>query len=204
MPHEKKQSIDAIRLDSASKSLLLRAHGMDRSGIIAEVTGQLELHKLYVASITFNLVLPNQNQFEMEILAKGSLSDLQHVSQLIDTGEFWQSSEPVTAENIHWPTACMFHVALNTPDCSGLIAHISEIVGKHRGGDTGMDSGSFVHMVGITYNSGGAQGGTAYFSMRANIATRSLAIQQQIEADLRQWAQSNDIENDLWIRDLNP
>jgi hypothetical protein len=197
-------TIAVTNFDSTAKSLLIRAHGMDRPGVIAEVTGRLEIQKLYVASITFNLTLPNQNQYEMEIVAKGALPDLHNVNHLIEIKRFWRPKAISAGERIYWPTAFMFHIALNTPDSEGLIAKISEIVGKSRETDLRDKRGSFVHMVGITYNSGGAQGGTAYFSMRANIATQTLEIQEQIEADLLTWAKENHIEGDLWIRDLNP
>ena len=196
--------IEVRKFDSTAKSLLIRVHGADRAGLIAEVSGQLETQKLYVASITFNLLLPEQNQYEMEILAKGDLPDLHEVKNLIELEEFWQLASSSEEACIYWPTAFMFHVALNTPDCEGLIASISEIVGKPREADFRSKGGSFVHMVGITHNSGGAEGGTAYFSMRANIATQAAEIQEQIEAHLRAWAKENDIEEDLWIRDLNP
>ena len=197
-------TIEVKKFDSATKSLLFRARGMDRPGVIAEVTGLLEIQRLYVASITFNLLLPDQNQYEMEILAKGAMHDLQNVNNLIDNKEFWRPDTISEGEYIYWPTANMFHVALNTPDCEGLIAKISEIVGKPRETDLRNKSGSFVHMVGITYNSGGTQGGTPYFSMRANIATQTMEVQKQIESHLRAWAKNNHIEGDLWIRDLNP
>jgi predicted amino acid-binding ACT domain protein len=205
MPDRKvDDTIEVTKFDSTMNSLLIRVRGLDRPGVIAEVTGELEIQKLYVASITFNLVLPDQNRYEMEILAKGALPDLQNVKHLIEFQEFWKTTTFSEGECIHWPTAYMFHVALNTPDCEGLIAKISDIVGKSRETDSRIKSGSFVHMVGITYNSGGAQGGTAYFSMRANIATQATEIQEQIELHLRTWAKKNAREGDLWIRDLNP
>lgn len=197
-------AIETTQFDVAAKSLLIRVQGPDRAGVVAEVTGVLEANKLYVASITFNLLLPRQDQYEMEILARGDLPDLQTVEGLIEAGEFWRSATGSEGAGIHWPTAFMLHVALNTPDREGLIAQISEIVGKPRETDLRSKGGSFVHMVGITYNSGGAEGGTAYFSMRANIATQAIEIQQQIEAHLRSWAKKHDVEEDLWIRDLNP
>lgn len=197
-------TIEAMKFDSKARSLLIRVHGLDRAGVIAEVTGQLETQNLYVASITFNLLLPKQNQYEMEILARGDLPDLHNVNHLIEIKEFWRPATVSEGACIYWPTAFMFHVALNTPDREGLIAKISEIVGKPRETDLRSKGGSFVHMVGITYNSGGAEGGTAYFSMRANIATQAIEIQEQIEAHLLTWAKKDDIEGDLWIRDLNP
>jgi len=195
-------TVTVENFDSEGKSLLIRAHGQDRPGVIAEVTGALEINKLYVASITFNLVRPTHNQYQMEILAKGALTDLEHVNDLIDTGEFWEPAIS-KADYIYWPAAYMFHVALNTPDSEGLIAKISQIVGKPRETESAIKVGSFIHMLGITYNSGGAQGGTPYFYMRANIATQSLEIQEQIERHLRTWAKKNHIEDDLWIRNLN-
>ncbi|MBT4496184.1 MAG: hypothetical protein HOC74_00595 [Gemmatimonadetes bacterium] len=205
MPDEKRDdAIEATQLDATARSLLIQARGPDRVGVIAEVTGQLETQNLYVASITFNLTMPDQNRYEMEILAKGDLADLRNVAHLIETEEFWPPATVSEGERVYWPTARMFHVALNTPDREGLIAKISEIVGKPRETDSRSKSGSFIHMVAITTNSGGAQGGTAYFSMRANIATQTSDIQEQIGSHLQTWAKDNDIESDLWIRDLNP
>lgn len=205
MPDEKRDdAIEAKQLDAAARSLIIQARGPDRVGVIAEVTGQLEVQNLYVASITFNLTMEDQNQYEMEVLAKGDLADLRNVAHLIETGEFWQPAAASEAERVYWPTARMFHVALNTPDREGLIAKISEIVGRPRETDSRNRNGSFIHMIAITNNSGGAQGGTAYFSMRANIATQTGQVQEQIEADLRAWAKDSGIEGDLWIRDLNP
>lgn len=76
-------SLEIRIFDTKDKSLLLEAKGMDRSGIIAEITGQLEFYRLYVASVTFNLVSPGQNHYELEVLAKGSESDLEKVYTLI-------------------------------------------------------------------------------------------------------------------------
>ncbi|MCB9502379.1 MAG: hypothetical protein H6696_10595 [Deferribacteres bacterium] len=196
-------SLEIRIFDTKDKSLLLEAKGMDRSGIIAEITGQLEFYRLYVASITFNLVSPGQNHYELEVLAKGSESDLEKVYTLIKEQKFWQPEKLPERDNIYWPTAFMAHVALHTPDREGLIADISEIVSKVRESDSPIHNGSFIHMVGITHNSGGSHGGTAYFSMRANIATQSKAVQDQIETHLWNWAKEHGIEGDLWVRDLN-
>jgi len=205
MADEKRDdAIEAKQLDTAARSLVIQVKGPDRVGVIAEVTGQLEVQNLYVASITFNLTMEDQDQYEMEVLAKGDLADLRNVARLIETGEFWQPGDASEAERVYWPTARMFHVALNTPDREGLIAKISEIVGRPREMDSRIRNGSFIHMIATTTNSGGAQGGTAYFSMRANIATQTSQVQEQIEADLRAWAEESGIVGDLWIRDLNP
>ena len=195
--------IETRKFDSVANALQIRGSGPDRAGVIAGVTEELEKYGLYVASITFNLLLSEQNQYEMEICAKGEQDHVQQVSRSIEAGEFWQ---PAAAEgpNIHWPTAFMFHIALYTPDREGLIAQVSKIVRQARETDLPNKGGSFVHMVGITDNSAGAEGGTAYFSMRANVATQGIEVQQQIEAHLRTWAEEHDIEEDLWIRDLNP
>ena len=197
-------TVEAKRLDLKDRSLLFRVWGRDRPGVVAQIAGLLEAQRLYVGSITFNLVLPAQDQFEMEILAKGDGADLTLIYDRIKANHFLPPIYKPAETYLHWPTACMMHVALNTPDQEGLIAKISAIVGTPREAQTALKSGNFVHLVGLTYNSGGPEGGTAYFSARANIASQSLDVQQQIEAELLDWAQEMDIEGDLWIRDLNP
>ncbi|WP_299413723.1 hypothetical protein [Acaryochloris sp. IP29b_bin.148] len=191
-------------LDTQDRSLLFRVGGQDRAGVVAKVTGLLEDQHLYVEAIQFNLILPEQNQFEMEILARGALEDLTHIRNRIQANQFLEpvSSSPNTY--LYWPQAHMMHLALNTPDQEGLIARISNIVSTPRDASIQFSAGNFVHLVGITHNSDGPQGGTAYFSVRANIASQSLEVQHQIQNHLLEWAKENCIEGDMWIRDLNP
>ncbi|MCM1981768.1 hypothetical protein [Lyngbya confervoides] len=190
--------------DESDRSLLFRMWGRDRPGIVAHVTSLLEADHLYVGSITFNLLLPEQHQYEMEIVAKGGLDSLRHLYHRIQANHFLHDAPALEASPIYWPTAYMLHLALNTPDQEGLIAKISEIVGQPRQSEAPCGNGSFVHLVGLTHNSGGPEGGTAYFSVRANIASQCLQVQNQIVADLQQWAAQARIGKDLWLRDLNP
>lgn len=192
------------QLDLKNRSLLFRVGGQDRSGVIASVTGLLELQHLYIESITFNLILPEQDQFEMEIQTKGTLEDLTQIRDRIQNSQFLQPvSDPKNAY-IYWPQSYMMHLALNTPDQEGLIAKISNIVSISCDRNIPNSAGNFVHLVGLTHNSDGPEGGTAYFYVRANIACQSLEVQQQIENHLLEWARDYGIEGDLWIRDLNP
>jgi predicted amino acid-binding ACT domain protein len=194
-------------LNEADGSLLLKISGEDRPNVIAEVAGALEERKLYVASITFGLTLPSQDRFSMDILAKGSPEDLLSVKEMVEGGSFLAEGGGAEggARAINWPTAHIFHLALYTPDQEGLTARLSRIVGKARDSVEANQcpNGSFVHLLGITHNAGGAQGSTPYFSVRANVATESALIQEQIVAELHAWAEEEGFGNDLWTRDLN-
>ena len=199
-----KDQVIVERLDLDRRSMLIRAKGRDRAGVIAQASGLLESEKLYVDSITFNLVLPRQDRYEMEILAKGDPSHLQAIHDRINAHQFLETLTPEGRVSLYWPTAYMLHLGLNTPDREGIIAHISEIVRLQPDSDSPFKNGSFTHLIGMTHNSGGPEGGTAYFSVRANIASQSLDIQSNIEQGLHNWAKEWGIEKDLWLRDLNP
>ena len=194
-------------LNDAEGSLLLKVSGEDRPNIIAEVAGRLEEQRLYVASITFGLTLPSQDRFSMDVLAKGERNDLLSVKTSVECGSLLPDSagDDAGAQRINWPTAHIFHLSLYTPDQEGLTAKLSRIVGERREtSDSNVcPNGSFVHLLGITHNAGGAQGATPYFSLRANVATESLVIQEQIIEELHRYAEDEGIGNDLWTRDLN-
>lgn len=196
--------VEVQTFDTSDRSLLFRVHGRDRSGIVAQASGLLEAEKLYVDSITFNLVLPRQDQYEMEILARGDLAGLNKIYDRIKANHFLDSMGAAGRVSIYWPTAYMLHLRLNTPDKEGIIAKISEIVGLHRETDSLFKNGSFTHLIGMTHNSDGPEGGTAYFGVRANVASQSLEVQHGIEADLKAWAQDWNVEGDLGLVDLNP
>ncbi len=194
-------------LNDAEGSLLLKITGEDRPNVIAEVAGALEEGRLYVASITFGLTLPSQDQFSMDILAKGSAADLLTVKERVESGAFLAGGGEAGGQSrpINWPTAHMFHLALYTPDQEGLTARLSRIVGRKRDTEdpNHCPNGSFVHLLGVTHNAGGAQGGAPYFSVRANVATESAEIQEQIVEELHAWAVREGFGDDLWTRDLN-
>ena len=203
------QSIEADKVevksfDPQTRSLLFRCTGHDRAGLVAQVTGILERENLYVDSISFNLGLPRQDRYKMEVLTKGAIEDLQTIHARIQSQQLLSAETPARRVSVYWPTALMFHLALNTPDREGIIAQISEIVGQHRDIDSPYQNGSFVHLIGMTHNSGGPEGGTAYFSVRANVATQSLKVQKAIESHLTDWSRELHVESDLWICDLNP
>ncbi len=194
-------------LNEDNESLHLRVSGPDRPNVISDVTGQLEKHSLYVDSITFNLVMPSQDQFQMEVLAKGDIQNLKQIQFLIDSGKFFEGAADDAAYSrpITWATANLFHIALYTPDQEGLTAGISKVVGKRReeAAENTCPHGNFVHLIGSTHNAGGAEGATPYYSLRANVAAESLAIQHAIIEDIQAWAREEGIDGDLWTRDLN-
>ena len=194
-------------LNEENESLHLRVAGPDRPNVISDVTGQLEKQQLYVDSITFNLVMPSQDQFQMEILARGGIQNLRQVKFIMDSGKFFEGAPASDRYNrpITWATANLLHIALYTPDQEGLTAGISKVVGKER---TIVDEnvcpyGNFVHLIGSTHNAGGAEGATPFYSLRANVATESLHIQHEIVEDLQTWAREQSIDGDIWTRDLN-
>ena len=190
--------------DKQDRSLLFCAHGRDRAGLVAQASGLLEAEKLYVDSISFNLVLPRQDRYEMEILTRGDLTGLTKIKDRIESNRFLEPTGSAGRVSIYWPTAYMLHLGLSTPDREGIIAKISEIVGQYRDTDAPFKNGSFTHLIGVTHNSGGPEGGTAYFGVRANIACQSMDVQHAIEQGLQDWAKDWGIEPDLWLRDLNP
>ena len=204
MAQSEYDSVEIQSFDLEDRSLLFRAHGRDRAGLVAQAAGLLEAERLYVDSIAFNLVLPRQDRYQMEILARGQTAGLNKIYDRIKANQFLEPVSPAGRVSIYWPTAYMLHLGLNTPDREGIIAKISEIIGQPRDTDSPFKNGSFTHLIGMTHNSGGPEGGTAYFSVRANIASQSLDIQHQIEQGLQTWAQDWGIEQDLWLRDLNP
>ena len=199
-----KDVITVKSFDVQDHSLLFRASGRDRAGLVAQVSGELEAEKLYVDSISFNLVLPRQDQYEMEILTRGDLPGLNKIHDQIQENQFLTPTGSAGRVSIYWPTAYMLHLGLNTPDREGIIAKISDIVGQYRDTDAPFKNGSFTHLIGVTHNSGGPEGGTAYFGVHANIACQSLDVQHAIEQGLMTWAKDWGIEQDLWLRDLNP
>ena len=201
-----RDTVEVKRFDSRTGDLDLQFRGEDRPGVISLVTGKLDSLGLYVASITFNLVLPSQDQYAMEILAKGDQARLSDVVFLVEAKEFLTSvAEEQKLISIPWQTAYQFHLSLATPDRPGLTAKVADIVGKPRKTTSPgvCPSGSFVHLVGITHNSAGPEGGTPYFSLRANVATQALDVQDQIMQHLQEWARKNQIEDHLGMQDLN-
>lgn len=184
--------------------LHIRLEGKDRPNIIADVARKLEGERLYISSVAFNLILPYQDQYEMEVVTKGDPLGLENIDHLIRSGRFFHAPHYLRGGQIFWSEAYLFHLALLTIDSSGLTARISDIVGKSRHVGEGIcPSGSFVHMLGITYNSRGAWDAAPYFRLLANVATQTLDVQSQIVDDLRDWALKKGISDDLWIHDLN-
>jgi predicted amino acid-binding ACT domain protein len=177
------------RLSERGDELFLIARGEDRPNIIAEVTGFLETEGLYVASISFNLTSPDHDQFTLEVVAKGDNRKLEKCHLAFEAN--WPLPAGAEARQswpkIRWVRASMFHIGLNTPDRTGLVAAISKAVGA--------SGGTFVHLLGAIDNSGdSAEGGTPYFSVRANVATESPKTTAEIISCLKQQG----FGNDLW------
>lgn len=194
------------RLDQTGPQprLHVRVTGPDRPNLISEATTHLEKHNLLIETITFNLLLPSEHRYLMEIVARGELDDIHDTRMLIDAKELLPQP-PVADRSFHWPSANMLHLAMDTPDAVGLTAKVARIVGKARetnGADI-CPSGSFVHLMGILHESGGPQGGTAYFALRANIAAQAPEIRDDIAAHLEAWAKDNDRDRDVWTCSLD-
>ena len=197
------------RLNERRDELFVVARGEDRPNIIAEVTGFLETEGLYVNSIAFNLASPAQDQFSMEIVAKGPAQKLQKCHLALDSD--WPLDRKSELENkwpkIRWARAWMFHIGLNTPDRAGIVAGISRIVGKPHPDKVGPNAavtGTFVHLLGTIDNSGdSAQGGTPYFSLRANVATETREIRDEIIDQLKRASNEQGLGDDLWIVPLD-
>jgi len=184
--------------------LHLRITGPDRPNLIAEATTHLEEHKLLIETITFNLLLPSEHRYAMEIVARGTREEIDQTRLLADSKELLPKSTDADL-SFHWPSARMLHLAMDTPDDVGLTAKVARLVGKPRetqGRDV-CPSGSFVHLMGILHNSGGPQGGTAYFALRANIAAQTPEIRDDIAAHIKAWAEKNDRDGDVWTCSLD-
>jgi hypothetical protein len=184
--------------------LHLRITGPDRPNLIAEATTHLEEHRLLIETITFNLLLPGEHRYVMEIVAQGQLDEIRETRLLIDSNELLPRS---TAEDrtFHWPSASMLHLAMDTPDDVGLTAKLARVVGKARE-TQGRDicpSGSFVHLMGVLHNSGGPGGGTAYFALRANIVAQTPEIRDDIAAHIQAWAHESERDRDVWTCSLD-
>jgi hypothetical protein len=194
------------RLDRTTPQprLHLRVTGPDRPNLIAEATAHLEEHRLLVEAITFNLLLPSEHRYVMEIVARGELDDIQETRLLIDAKELLP--QPMLPDrSFHWPSVNMLHLAFDTPDAIGLIAQVARLVGQPRethGRDI-CPCGSFVHLMGILHDSGGPQGGTGYFALRANIAAETPEIRDDIAAHLLAWAKETERDRDVWTCSLD-
>ncbi|MCP3981456.1 MAG: hypothetical protein GY716_19325 [bacterium] len=184
--------------------LRLRITGPDRPNLIAEAATHLEKHRLLIETITFNLLLPDEHRYVMEIVARGPLEEIHATRLLVDSEELLPKSTAAD-RTFHWPSASMLHVAMDTPDEVGLTAKVAQIVGKPRDthGREICPSGSFVHLMGILHNSGGPGGGTAHFALRANIAAQTPEIRDDIAAHVQAWATKNERDRDVWTCGLD-
>lgn len=191
------------RLSERRDELFVVARGEDRPNIIAEATGFLETEGLYVSSIAFNLTSPDQDEFSMEIVAKGPERNLERCQMALDSGWEVGAKEPPHARwpKIRWARASMFHIGLNTPDRAGIVAAVSKVVGGAGEGATG----NIVHLLGIIDNSGdSAQGGTPYFSLRANVATVTPQNRDTVIHRVKKAAAGElGFGDDLWIIPLD-
>ena len=189
------------RLSERRDELFVVARGEDRPNIIAEATGFLEKEGLYVSSIAFNLTSPDQDEFSMEIVAKGPERNLERCQLAFESGWAIGGKEEARQSwpRIRWARASMFHIGLNTPDRAGIVASISKIVGASDG-TRNADTGNIVHLLGIIDNSGdSAQGGTPYFSLRANVATETRKSRDAVIDRLKKASHELGFANDLWI-----
>src|SRR4051812_45546233 len=195
------------RLNERRDELFVVARGEDRPNIIAEATGFLEKEGLYVGSIAFNLTSPEQDEFSMEIAAKGPERNLERCHLALESGwriagvEHTQPRWP----KIKWARASLFHIGLNTPDRAGIVAAVSRIVGAHGENAASSPTGNIVHLLGLIDNSGdSAQGGTAYFSLRANVATENSKSRDAVIQRLKS-AAANELGfgSDLWVIPLD-
>ena len=77
------------RVDQTGRQprLHLRITGPDRPNLIAEAATHLEKHRLLIETITFNLLLPDEHRYVMEIVARGQLDDIHATRLLIDSKE---------------------------------------------------------------------------------------------------------------------
>ena len=191
------------RLGERRNELFVVARGEDRPNIIAEATGFLEKEGLYVSSIAFNLTSPEQDEFSMEIVAKGAERNLERCHLAFESG--WGISGKTEPQQrwpkIRWSRASMFHIGLNTPDRAAIVAAVSKIVGASNGGA----AGNIVHLLGIIDNSGdSAQGGTPYFNLRANVATETPKARDEIIQRVKEAASKQlGFGDDLWIIQLD-
>ncbi|NNF44139.1 MAG: hypothetical protein HKN62_14060 [Phycisphaerales bacterium] len=184
--------------------LRLRVTGPDRPNLIADAATHLEQHNLLIETITFNLLLPGEHRYVMEIVARGQREEIDATRLLVDSDELLPGATD-DDRTFHWPSASMLHLAMDTPDAVGLTAKVARIVGKPREtADRNVcPSGSFVHLMGVLHNSGGPGGGTAHFALRANIAAQTPEIRDEIAAHLQAWAKHNERDRDVWTCSLD-
>ena len=198
------------RLNQKRDELFVVARGDDRPNSIAEVTGLLETEGLYVSSIAFNLSAPEQDQFLMEIVAKGPERKLEKALLAFDSDLIFADTPGSTQRwpKIRWSRASMFHIGLNTPDRAGIVAAISRIVGAANAPSASAVepmAGSFVHLLGMIDDSGNsAQGSTPYFILRANVAAQNRQTRDAITDHLKRSANELGFgADDLWIVPLD-
>jgi predicted amino acid-binding ACT domain protein len=195
------------RLGEQRNELFVVARGEDRPNIIAEATGFLEKEGLYVSSIAFNLTSPEQDEFSMEIVAKGAERSVERCHLAFESG--WNiGGKPEGLQRwakIRWSRASMFHIGLNTPDRAGIVAAIAKIVGAAEGSSKAGAAANIVHLLGIIDNSGdSAQGGTPYFNLRGNVATETPKARDETIQRIKQAASKQlGFGDDLWIIPLD-
>ena len=195
------------RLSDRRDELFVIARGEDRPNIIAEATGYLEKEGLYVGSIAFNLTSPEQDEFSMEIVAKGSERNLERCHLTFESG--WRVGAADRSEarwpRIIWARASLFHIGLNTADRAGIVAAVSKVVGAQDESVVSNPAGNIVHLLGIIDNSGdSAQGGTPYFNLRANVATENSKSRDAVIQRLKNAAAKElGFGSDLWIIPLD-
>lgn len=204
-----------FRLEDSATGLFLNLTGEDRPKLIAEVARFLEDQSLYVASMSFHLLLTRQEieghrftSYDLDVIARGGTDELHQATDRLEAGELARRLEQSDVEGsrlhpIPFPHVSMFHLALYTPDRPGITARLAEEIGKSRPLPKDAVNGSFVHLLAHTYNDGGPQGGTPYYSLRANVATPSPQAQKIIVDSLHRVAAEQGMEGDLWTHNLD-
>ncbi len=150
--------------------------GDDRPFLIRETARFFETRNFYIANISFNLTHPDQDKYRLDLVVHAPANSAEHLVVELRNGalqkEVRQSGVPASPR-LPWFEAKMIHLHVHVPDQIGVIAKMAEVIGKTREvPDTslGRKHASFVHLIGVTENSGGAGGGTPFFTMRANVA----------------------------------
>lgn len=189
--HEK--DVANVEVSPNFDDLFLTFRGSDRPSLIAAVTDALDKQGLYIASMAFNLSNRVQNPdkpnpYSLEVHAKGSPDRIKEACTAAAAGQLTPPlSESQDARQIvGWNQAPHCHLSLFTPDAPGIVAHVSEIVGRNRGGETG----NFIHLTAATLNDGGPQGGTPYFQVRANIAGTQESVIDSISEELERYGEN--------------
>jgi predicted amino acid-binding ACT domain protein len=190
------------------KKLQIVAEGRDRLGLIAAVCTPLREFDLSVNTITFNLVMPNDLWYHLEIEAQGSAKNVATIQEAIARKRFSLAAAAVQTDSgkpLNWHEAYLLYIGLNTADQPGLTADVTQIIGeccrpKHS---RMYPLGNILHLMGAVENSGQAEGEVPDFRLNINVATKTTEVQDLILLRLAQYAESKGIREDLQMTRLN-